>query len=375
MGVKSKIRTLGRGIRNAQYMRFPTLVHPVVDPVVMEAHRLPQQCSLTDEFLTRLCRAFNLSPTVANTDIWADLSDYSGALRQALANHDLSMIRQELADAFGAATYGMAHTKHMIGRDGLYGPTYFSIRCRDTLQSLAEAVGVAPLHSNQQTAWADYRAIMAHQDDLVGEVERALGYSIRPTPFGGPPVVTMGGAILNPDFIRHAYVMHRVRQLAVGQNESILEIGGGFGCVARYARLADYRDYTIVDLPFANAVQAAFLANDFGEDAVCLYGEPQRSEAFKFYPDGAKSELSGRYSLTINMDSLPEIGDAPAYVGIIARQSRLFLSINQEARTLWKGFKQHHVPSLLDRDRFRLRSRHRYWMEQGYAEEVYETVS
>ncbi len=255
---------------------------------------------------------------------------------------------------------------------GSFRRHYFTLRSRDALLSLAEALAIRPVMSNVQTSLKDYLStINGDMSELLAAVEQRLGHSLAPPQLGGAPVAFIGSVMLNPDSLRHAYVPERLAQLEIAPQDPILEIGGGFGMVAKYAYMRGHRNYTIIDLPFACAVQAAFLADAVGENAVRLFGEPE-GPPLTLWPSTLRSALASRYKLVLNMDSLPEIEDAPSYIDFIVERADLFLSINQEAENSGWGFKQHFVARLCaERPKMKRRSRHPYWMEQGYSEELY----
>ena len=170
---------------------------------------------------------------------------------------------------------GMAHVQAFVaGRKTIYPKPYFALRVRDTILSLAEALAINGLPSNQQTSWSDYVAYL-NQDltDVIAEIEKRLGYKIEAPEVGCPPAYRIGGRPFNPDFIRHAYVIYRVGQVGIQPGDPILEIGGGYGCVARYAFLSDHTNYTIIDLPYVNAIQMLFLGATVGSCNVSGYGE------------------------------------------------------------------------------------------------------
>ena len=207
----------------------------------------------------------------------------------------------------------------------------------------------------------------------VEAIETVLGYSIQCPNFGRPPVASIGKYFINPDFVRHAYVPHRLRQLGLAGGD-ILEIGGGFGCLERFCSLVGCRSYTIIDLPYVNAIQMAFIGATLGEGAVCGFGESEAK--IRILPATRKMTAFDRsFDVAVNMDSLPEInlGEAQDYLRLIKSNAKRFLSVNQEARNVHKGtFKQHFVPELVASiGGFSLLSRHPYWIQQGYVEELY----
>lgn len=360
-------------VRNARFVRAPILTHMMVDPPPLPQRRLPNACSLSDAFLQRLCAAYAAAEPPQAADIWTGIADKSSVFRDLLRKADIQGLRRHLENLFGETTlWGMGHSSAFIERDSEFDVRYFSDRCRDALFSLAEALAVRGLMSNAQTPLDLYaRSLNGDLSLLLPDVEAALGHSLSPTSLGGPPVADAGATVLNPDFLRHAYIMHRVQEIGIRPEQSILEIGGGFGCVARYAYMRGLRNFTIIDLPFSNALQAAFLADSLGEDAVTLYGEAPTGP-IRLIPSTAKDALADKYDLVLNMDSLPEIDEAMEYIGLIRTKATYFLSVNQEAQKVGAGFKQHIVPHLVaEAGGFRRLSRHRYWMEDGYAEELY----
>ena len=242
---------------------------------------------------------------------------------------------------------------------------------------MAEALAINGPPSNQQTSWSDYVAYL-NQDltDIITEIEKRLGYAIDAPEVGCPPVCRIGGRPFNPDFTRHAYVMHRVGQLGIQPDEPILEIGGGYGCVARFAYLRGHTDYTIIDLPYVNAIQMLFLGATIGSGNVSGYGEARA--AVQLIPSHRKELIAGRsHALAINMNSLPELerSEALEYLELISRASRYFLSINQEARKTYgnKGEQLFINRMIAESGLMQLLNRHKYWMDQGYTEELYAT--
>ena len=193
----------------------------------------------------------------------------------------------------------MAHSERFFRAKGSYHSNFLSVRCRDALLSLAEAIGARPVTSNLQTSWRDYLRLSREPlDILLADVEAKLGHSLAPPALGGPPVIECGKRFLNPDSLRHGYVAHRIEQLGVSKDSAILEIGGGFGTVARYALMRGFTDYTIVDLPFVCAIQAAFVAESFGENSVAMFGETHSSRV-KLVPSSAK----GNYMKSITVST------------------------------------------------------------------------
>lgn len=311
--------------------------------------------------------------------MWSEIEYGNASFIAALESDDTRLLSEFSKNLFSDRTlYGMAHVQSFVsGRKTLYPKPYFSLRIRDGVLSLAEALAINGLPSNQQTSKKDYIAYL-NQDltGMIAEIETRLGYSIEAPSVGCPPVWNIGGRPFNPDFIRHAYVMHRVRQLGFTPGDAILEIGGGYGCVARFAFLCGFSDYTIVDLPYVNAIQMLFLGATIGVENVSGFGEaPAR---VRLVPSHRKDVVGGRsYDLALNMDSLPEMErtEALEYLQIVDSTARYFLSINQEAQKVHgsKGAQMFVSDTIAKQGSMQLMNWHKYWMEQGYTEEYYST--
>jgi hypothetical protein len=111
---------------------------------------------------------------------------------------------------------------------------------------------------------------------------------------------------------------------------------------------------------------------------VGLYGEPPAS--IRLLPYWALDKEPDRScDLAVNTDSLPEMGRATAlgYLPKLRRVVRdVFLSINQEAKAPVPGVgEQHCVGELVSESGgWERLSRNRYWLRQGFVEEVYRPI-
>jgi hypothetical protein len=141
------------------------------------------------------------------------------------------------------------------------------------------------------------------------------------------------------------------------------------------AHRAGVRRYAIFDLPWVNALQGYFLIRTLPEGTVRLHGEDAGDVRVLPYWK-LDDEPAGSCDVLVNTDSLPEMGHATAkgYLPKVRRVTRgVFLSVNQEAKAEVPGVgPQQCVAELVaEAGGFRAESRQRYWMRQGYVEEVY----
>ena len=149
----------------------------------------------------------------------------------------------------------------------------------------------------------------------------------------------------------------------IGQR--IVEIGPGLGRAAYYARKFGLSNYTTVDLPLGNIVQACFLSRALGEDAIALPGESAQIGQVRIETPSWFLATEEKFDIVLNVNSMTEMSfdNANAYVEKIVAASCAFVSINHEINT----FKTADLPALkgLSGQRFP------YWMRKGYVEELY----
>ncbi len=145
-------------------------------------------------------------------------------------------------------------------------------------------------------------------DRLLDRLVATLGIEVAfPNPFPGEEGLGTARGILTYRATQAIYQAWRIRQLTAHvERPRILEIGAGSGRTAYYAWQLGIRDYTIIDLPITCAASANFLARTLGPDQVGLYGE-DRDADIEIVPAGSLQELSGRFDLVLNADSLTEM--------------------------------------------------------------------
>jgi hypothetical protein len=179
-----------------------------------------------------------------------------------------------------------------------------------------------------------------------------------------------GGGLLTERSLNAFYCAYRAQQVARARNGSrILEIGGGMGYVAYFAFLFGCREFTLVDTPLSNLLQAWFLMRALGADQVVLAGEPEpASGGFVRIASPDYLEKKSRVDLVVNIDGFTEYGmdTAANYFDLIRQISGALLSVNHEAN-------RYRVRDLTAKaGGFAKTQRHPYWMRRGYVEELTE---
>jgi len=333
------------------------------------------------DIAARTVAAFSRSAPVAAGPVWdALLAGPQCDLAQWLARGDADSFARDLA-AFGRSEAAQGFFGGAGQHRRCADPAFAQLLAawtHDKTLSLAEAVGAVRLELPENGAWGESIAIPTAE--LFAAIEARLGVDLTPpTHVGAYLGIDAGGRILQMRLLEAIYAAWRIKQLAdVNGVRGVCEIGAGAGLTAYYAALFGIEDYVIVDLPTMNAVQAYMLLGSRIGDRVALHGE-DRAAAIRILPPEAFAGLTrGTIDLLYNQDSLPEIevNAARAYLRDAARLGiRLFLSINQEAHLPFEGGCQRSVPELIaDAGGFVLRSRHRHWLRQGYAEELYASA-
>ena len=317
---------------------------------------------------------------VAAGPVWDALlasrqQDLSGWLARgdagALATDLAALGRSEAAQGF----FGGAAQHRRCADDPAFA-RLLAAWTHDKLVSLAEAVGAVRLELPENGAWGETLAIPP--TELFARIETRLGLDLSPpVHIGGYLGIEAGGRVLQMRALEAIYAAWRLKQIADTRGLArICEIGAGAGLTAYYAALFGITDYVVIDLPTMNAVQAYMLAGSKIGDRVALNGESIPGATIRILPHTAFAELApGSIDILYNQDSLPEIegGAARAYLADAKRLGiRIFLSINQEAHLPTADGIQSSVPELVaEVGGYALLGRHRHWLRQGYAEELY----
>ncbi len=255
-------------------------------------------------------------------------------------------------------------------------PSSVALSYLDKLICLGEALGVLSLENPEQRArWGEN--LYCDINEVLHGIESIAGISLA-LPNGVIPITGLKTS-RGPLHYRHFnsfYTAFRAKAL-IRDSEAICEYGAGLGLVAYYACMLGFRDYTIFDLPIIGVFSGNFLINALAADAVCLYGEHSRTAAVNVLPYWSCTDVPSRkYALAINQDSFPEIDSSVVseYFRQIERTTeRYFLSINQEAQAPMGSRHQNSVSAMLRSFKdFHQLYRMKYWIREGYVEELYE---
>ncbi len=333
----------------------------------------------------RLIKAYALSEADQRTaelqppqdDLWIDLINTEfKQLLQILKSEDVDALSKYLLHFGEQYTWFGGLTLTVDGFNQQQDPSSIAVSYLDKLVCLAEAEGVLALENPEQTKlWGEN--LYVDVNELLDGIEKAIGISVAP-PAGAVPVTGID-TNRGPLHYRHfnsLYAALRIKALLPDKG-AVCEYGGGLGIVAYYAHKLGFRDYTIFDLPLVNVFSGHFLMSTLGAEAVCLYGEDSRATAVNVLPYWQCMSVSdGAYSLALNQDSFPEIDPqlVREYIRQIERTTaKYFFSINQEAQASMGSQKQNSVPALMRgfADFHRV-YRMKYWIREGYVEELYE---
>jgi SAM-dependent methyltransferase len=227
------------------------------------------------------------------------------------------------------------------------------------LVELSEAVGGRAARCPEYPL----KAPLPEIDALLAELDGVFGIPVDfPTPFAGEYGLNTSRGIISYRAVHAVYQAWRLSQLVDCLAEPrVLEIGGGLGRTAYYARQFGIRDYTLVDIPMTAVAQANFLGRVLGENNLQLYGEPEPG-GVRILPPTMFLDQEDCYDIVLNVDSLTEMAleTARAYCKAIDKRTGVFLSINHEegrfkARDVFAGRRLYRAP---------------YWLRRGYVEEL-----
>lgn len=307
-------------------------------------------------------------------DMWGKITKQHAAFEAALDARDAAQVSEILLNVCRTPLiYGFeASSTTEFNRN-------LSLNVVDKLLALAEALGCMPVQCPEQGEWG-YESIDI--DNLRLLLQSRIPFSIAPPQAGGGAYgIRFDDGVLSE---RNLQAIHTTVQaldvLKDAPRRVVCEIGGGIGSLTLFLARAGMEEVCLYDIPTVSVIQAWFLLQNLGVDAICLHGETSGSARVRVLPfwqlDHAPDE---HFTLVINQDSLPEIdvNIARHYLQLITQKSNgHFLHINQEGRC-WNtdNSKQNVVPFLIEEvGGFQRLRRSRDWMREGYVSETYKIV-
>lgn len=342
----------------------------------------PQPKPERQENALRLLRAFTLSineadytPRLANGgngDMWQGISDaIMNDLRDAIEAERADLLADALMNFGRSFTWFGGVSTSIDGYNRNQTNEHIALTYWDNLLRLAEFVGVIPVENPEAGPWGD--ALNKDPEAIISAIEKKLGISVAP-PMGiiHTDGILLRGYALHYRHINAIYSAVRLKQLSgLRRSRRFVEIGGGIGLAAYYARQFSLTDYTLLDLPITNLLSANFLMMALNPRAVCLHGEETEGSKVKILPFwGASRFRDNSFDICLNQDSINEMPEniRDWYRDEIGRVVEgYFVSINHEY------FFPKTVNALFGSSfGFRLVHRSPYWIRSGYVEELFE---
>jgi hypothetical protein len=329
----------------------------------------PGESCNDERLIDRLIRSYSLRRENPSGQ-WSDIFlDRHADISAAFAAKDRPRIEQILRNpASSDIFFGFDSTAKSLRLGGQRIEDRRSPRLAlDALAALAEALGTRNMELPEN--YYIWRVTPIQADELLDQIDRAIGFKVPvPNPFPAEYGLISSRGIVSYRVPQALYQAWRISKLVEGMpNPKVLEIGGGLGRTAFYARQFGIRNYTIIDIPVSSLAQGYFLGRTLGDQAVSLFGENAAENQIKIMPPGFFIDGTERYDLVVNVDSLTEIGRAAAdqYWSAIRSRAGKFLSINHEANEFT-------VAQLIREAKPIRTSRMPYWMRRGFVEEVVE---
>lgn len=295
---------------------------------------------------------------------WKDVSKLQTDVQRAFTDNDFERAAAILRNpAKTNLFYGFDHSFTEVVPD----PSYYSSSSLDALCRFAESVGAIRLDNPE--SYGGREPIFYEVEEVMNAIEATIGWRFSvPNPFPAENGTLSSRGVISQRTPHALYQAWRIKQI-VGHiaRPRVLEIGGGLGRTAYYARELGVTDYTIVDLPMSGIGQAYFLGRAVGEDFLSLAGEEARASnaTIKLRPPKWFLDTAENFDLVVNIDSMTEMDRAvaDAYWNKIKLSAAHFWSVNHEVN------KFRVADVIADRSPLHVVDRHCCWMRRGYAEE------
>lgn len=316
-----------------------------------------------DDLLNELCDYFNHrlenEPLCKEDTEWYPIMQIQSDIINALKERNLDYLHNELRNLFSSTithgtTQGKQHTQALQNMTEKTLKEEHGLYVYDKLLDVMESSGLVTLFSPEQYVWVkDYDKMLVQPDEFLDYLMNYYKLDITPPKYQGMlfGLNTKFGVYSIKDMhaIGLALMMHN--KFKDQKDIRICEIGGGAGQFAYYMHKFGFKNYSIVDLPTISVSQMYFLGTNIGRGKVNFL---------------SPNDFDGKYDVVINVDSMPEMPESSAreYIEKIAKNTRYFLSVNQERRDFT-------VQNLCrEQNMFQL-SRNLFWFRKGYVIEEF----
>lgn len=248
---------------------------------------------------------------------------------------------------------------------------------RDTLKRLAEALGIVGITNPEggpHGAKPQIDIDKFSNDELLNIIIENLPMKVELSQFIGGEITskTDRGTITNRH-CHYLWITKKIIDLYPDRKISVIEIGSGLGLLGYFLDRAGYKDYTSIDLAYANVIQSYFLWRNLPERNFILSGEvknpfnKKHKNSIKLLHASDFIDVpKNRFDIMVNADSMTEMTIAEAKKYIESDCSPLLLSINHEVN----GFRVIEIT----KNKKKLKYRNHFWLRPGYVEELYETI-
>lgn len=323
-----------------------------------------------ESLIRRIINSF-MHSMAANRDLgdseWKTIINMNAEVLRAFAENDFVAAAAFLRDPVNTKLlYGFEPAFAIGAPESL---AYFAPSALDALCRLAEATG--SIRADNPESYGARDPIIYEAEEILAAVDKTLGWQFTvPNPFPAENGTLTSRGVISQRMPHALYQAWRIKQLTGHvARPRVLEIGGGLGRTAYYAREFGIADYTIVDLPMSGIAQAYFLGRTLGGDALSLAGEERRASdaaAVKLRPPEWFLNTDESFDLVIAVDCLTEMDRAvaDAYWSKIKLSSGRFWSLNHEVN------KFRVADVLADRPPLISVERNCCWLRRGYVEET-----
>ena len=227
----------------------------IPNAIVPDIQSTPQDVAIAKRLLVayrRVSESFGDRQSGKN-DLWTINKRSQGCFLELLSRNAPEELAAYLCNmSRHDATIGTVqgnHEFHRIKRDPIYR-RHISIRIKDQLVSLAEAVGALACENPEQEGRVWGKSFHIDSDELVDKISEVIGIKIAPPPIdGGLLKMKTARGLFDIRDLNAIYTAYLVSKTVKTKTERICEIGAGVGKVAYWCHQLGFKSYTIIDFP------------------------------------------------------------------------------------------------------------------------------